>query len=70
MALLFVAEAEAELQEIVEDLLNIAAAVVVAVDQLLELGGEVGAGWIELDEVRQLSADRGFERLNVCVLVG
>ena len=57
MALLFVREAETQLEKVLVDLLDVAAAVVVTVDELLELLREVGTRGVELDEMLELRAD-------------
>ena len=58
VALLLLVEAVGELEQFLEQLLDVAAAGVVALDQRLELLGEVGAGAVQAHELVQLGADR------------
>jgi hypothetical protein len=69
MPFLLVVEAVRQLQQFLEELLDAAAAGVVALDQRLELLGEVGAGAVQLDHPFQLGANRGLEHFEVGVLV-
>ena len=59
----------AELQQFLEQFLDVPAAGVVALDQLLELLREVGAGLVQANQLLQLGADRGLEDFQVGVLV-
>ena len=69
VALLLLVQAAGELQQFLEQFLDAPAAGVVALDQRLELLGEVGAGPVQLDQLLQLGADGGLEHLEVGVLV-
>ena len=69
VALLLLIQAVGELEQLLEQLLDAAAAGVVALDQRLELLREVGAGAVQAHQPVQPGADRSLERLDLGVLV-
>src|SRR3546814_1345917 len=62
-------QAVGQLQQLLEQLLDVAAADVVALDQRLELLGKIGARAVQAYQPVQSGADRGLQRLQVGGLV-
>ncbi len=69
VALLLRVEAVRELQQFLEELLDVAAAVVVTLDQCLELLREVSARAVQAHELRKPRGDGRLERFQFGVLV-
>ena len=69
VAFLFLVEAVRQLEQLLEDLLDVAAAVVVALDQRFELLGEVGSRAVETQELFQLGFNDRLQCFQVSVLV-
>src|SRR3546814_13570144 len=62
VALLLLVQAVGQLQQLLEQLLDVAAADVVALDQRLELLGTIGARAVQAYPRGQSGADRGLQR--------
>jgi hypothetical protein len=61
VTLLFLGEVTAQLEQFLEEFLDVPAAGVVALNQLLKLLGEVGASLVETDQALEHGPDGGFE---------